>query len=229
MRLANVSIAKRREELEASRQHEHPASKSVGDMRFRALLGNDEWAKLPAEVQKRFTKRLTGAQSAVYAGEVLDCHISHTGMFLAKLLRIIGAPLPLSRHVGIPAIVSVTEDEANHGQIWSRQYGRHDTVPQVIHSVKQFAGPTGLEELIGGGLGVALRLSVADGILLFKSDHYFLKIWGHRFPLPRLFSPGALTVGHAPKGETAFDFTLKLEHALFGLLIDQRARFHDVE
>ncbi|MBL7372815.1 DUF4166 domain-containing protein, partial [Escherichia coli] len=92
--------------------------------------------------------------------------------------RLIGAPLPLGTDIGVSASVSVTADADGQGQYWTRQYGRAQGFPQVIHSAKRFAGPTGIEEYLGLGVGIALRLEEAGGALLFVSDHYFLKLGG---------------------------------------------------
>jgi hypothetical protein len=202
-------------------------STPLGDMRFRLLLGPDKWAQLPLAVRQRFSKRLAGAQSVTYKGEVVECQMSRAGYCLAQALRIIGAPLPLSRDALVPAVVSVTEDAAGDGQFWTRHYGRHNGYPQVISSAKRFAGSTGLEEHIGGGIGVALRLAVEGAALLFISDHYFLAFGKHRLRLPRWTCPGTLTVGHIDCDDDWFAFTLTLKHRWLGVLIDQTAMFRD--
>lgn len=199
----------------------------LGDMRFRALVGADGWASLPEAVRRRFAKRVSAAASVTYTGEIVECRMSQLGWCLAQALRLIGSPLPLSRDTLVPAVVVVTEDEAGAGQFWLRQYGRHDGFPQVIKSAKRFAGPTGLEEYVGGGVGVALTLAVEGGALYFRSDHYFWSLGALRVRLPRWMAPGALTVGHVDCDDGWFAFTLSLIHPLLGELISQTALFRD--
>jgi hypothetical protein len=111
--------------------------------------------------------------------------------------------------------------------VWTRICARSDGFPQVIHSAKRFAGPTGLEEYIGCGLSMALTLSVEREALLFHSAGYYLSIGRYRLPLPERFSPGALMVSHADLGGGAFRFTLELAHPRHGLLLRQAAIFRE--
>lgn len=197
----------------------------LGDLRFRALLGPAAWAALPPAVRARFSHRLAGARTVTYVGEVVECRHSRWGRLLANLLRPLGSPLPLHGDVFVPAIVSVTEDEAGDGQFWTRHYGRHSGFPQVVHSAKRFAGPTGLEEYLGLGIGVALRLEVRGDALHFLSDHYFWNMGSCRLRLPRWLTPGRLDVGHVDCGDGSFAFTLMLEHPRLGVLLTQTAMF----
>lgn len=198
---------------------------ALTDMRFRALLDAAAWAGLPADVKRRFSKRLAGGSCAVYAGHVTGVRLSFLGFCLAQVLRLIGAPLPLSRETGVPAVVAVTEDARCGGQIWTRSYGQSGGFPQVIHSAKRFAGPTGLEEYIGCGVGVALVISAIPSGLAFRSAHYFFGLGRWRIKLPRWLAPGALTVTHEETRAPEFLFTLDLSHPWFGTLIRQEALF----
>lgn len=199
----------------------------IGDLRFRALIGEEAWARLPEAVRARFGKRVSGCAAVVYVGEVVECRLSAAGWLLAQLGRLIGAPLPLSRDIEVPACVSVTEDISFAGQFWTRIYGRRRGFPQVISSSKRFAGPTGLEEQIGGGFGIALRVEVADGALHFLSDHYFLMVRGRRLRLPGSLSPGALRVSHVDCNHGLFAFVLELRHRWLGELVHQTAMFKE--
>lgn len=200
---------------------------SVGDLRFRALVGEAQWARLPAAVRARFGKRIAGCRTVYYAGEILECRMSRVGWWLAQLGRLIGAPLPLTRDVMVPASVCVSEDPVSGGQFWIRIYGRERGFPQVIHSSKRFCGPTGLEEYVGCGFGVALRIETGDLALHFVSDHYFLALLGLRLRLPRWLAPGDLRVSHVDCGHGQFAFVLELSHGWLGELIRQTAMFAD--
>lgn len=197
------------------------------DLRFRSLLGRDGWNLLPPAVQTRFAKRLLPGKSVTYAGIVAHCRMTGAGWLLAQLCRLIGAPLPLGRDTGLAAVVTVTEDGTRGGQVWTRMYARRQGFPQVIHSAKRFAGPTGLEEYLGLGFGIALTVAASAEGIRFTSDHYFVRLGNYRVRLPAFLAPGRLTIDHTDLGHGAFAFTLALRHRLLGDLIHQIGHFHD--
>ena len=43
----------------------------LGDLRFRALIADDDWATLPIQIRRRFSRRLADGNTAVYVGEIL--------------------------------------------------------------------------------------------------------------------------------------------------------------
>jgi hypothetical protein len=199
------------------------------DLRFRALLGAAAWARLPAALHSRFGKRLRPGGAITYVGRIVHSRRTWQGWLLAELARLIGAPLPLSDDVGVPAVVSVTEDAAGGGQFWTRVYGRARGFPQVIHSSKRFCGPTGLEEYLGAGFGIALTVSADEQALHFHSDHYFVQLGRHRFRLPRWLSPGQLSISHIDFGAEWFAFVLVLDHPLAGEIFSQAGMFRERE
>jgi hypothetical protein len=202
---------------------------ALGDLRFRALLAEADWYELPLPIRRRFSKRLADGETAVYVGEILETRLSRAGWLLAQLLRLIGAPLPTASDSGVPSVVTVTEEMATGGQIWTRLYARRRSFPQVIHSSKRFAGRTGLEEYVGHGIGMALKLEVEDGALVFRSEGYFFEALQRRFFLPIWATPGALSVTHAEIGDGRFLFILEIVHPRFGLLVRQSAAFRECQ
>jgi Domain of unknown function (DUF4166) len=202
---------------------------ALGDLRFRALVPEADWGRLPLPIRRRFSKRLADGETAVYVGQVLETHLSRAGWLLAQLLRLIGAPLPTARDAQVPSVVTVTEEMATGGQIWTRLYARRRSFPQVIHSSKRFAGRTGLEEYVGYGIGMALTVAVHDGALIFRSNGYFIEILQHRFFLPAWATPGALSVTHAEIGDGRFRFTLEINHQRFGRMVRQTAAFRECQ
>lgn len=202
----------------------------LGDLRFSRLLGPDRWGALPPAVRHRFGTRVAPGGSKTYTGRIVETRMSRLGRILVQAARLIGGPLPLDRDTeggGRPAVVVVTEDVPSGGQNWTRVYGRAAGFPQVVHSAKRFAGPTGLEEYVGHGVGMALTLSVEDGALLFTSDHYFLSLFGRRLRLPKWLSPGRMTIGHRDLAGGRFAFTLDLVHPRLGELVHQTIEFAD--
>lgn len=210
----------------------YPDAPGPRDIRFRILVGSAGWSRLPQAVQQRFSKRLGGEQVALYSGTVVETRLSRAGWWLAQLLRPLGAPLPLRRERGVPALVCVSEDAASGGQIWSRLYGSGCGLPQVIHSIKSFAGPTGLEEQIGFGIAMALSVEARDDGLVFRSDHYAWYAFGRRWRLPTWLTPGQTVVTHRDlgrdeQGQGRFAFDLEVRHPLLGELLHQHALFSD--
>jgi hypothetical protein len=200
---------------------------SLGDLRFRALLSEADWAALPAAVRRRFSKRLADGRTAIYVGEVLEAWTSRAGWLLVQALRQIGGPLPTSRDAHLPSVVTVTEDLASGGQVWTRLYVRRRGFPQVIHSSKRFTGPTGLEEHVGCGVGMTLTMRVEDRALVFRSHQYFVDFGRWRLTLPRWATPGTLTVRHIEAEGERFVFVMEIIHPWLGMLVRQSAIFQE--
>jgi len=200
---------------------------TLGDLRFRALMSDADWATLPLAIRRRFSRRLANGSSVVYVGEILETRTSNAGWLLAQAARLIGAPFPVCRDSHVPSVVAVTEDVATGGQIWTRLYARRRHFPQIVHSSKRFAGPTGLEEHVGCGVGMTLTMQVRDEALVFCSRDYFVQWFGVRMRLPAWLTPGALSVTHAECADGRFSFTLDVMHPRFGLLIRQMGLFRE--
>jgi hypothetical protein len=230
--------------------HAPGSEPELGDLRFRALLAEADWLALPLSIRRRFSKRLAGGKTAVYVGETLNNEMSRTGFWLAQAARLIGGPLPLVRDAHAPSVVTVTEDVATRGQHWTRLYARRRGFPQVVHSSKRFAGPTGLEEYVGRSVGMALTIhvepahvpekwapvfreghapAIKGNALVFRAAHYFLQLGRWRIRLPRWASPGSLSVTHAELGDGRFLFKLDITHPRLGRLICQTAAFQEAQ
>lgn len=202
-------------------------AEGLADLRFARLLGAAGWAALPPAVRARFAKRYAPGSSVSYAGMIDHCRMSAAGWCLAQLARLVGAPLPLDSGGGLAAVVTVTEHGPSGGQVWTRVYARRSGFPQVIHSAKMFTGPTGLEEYLGLGFGLALTVRAEPDRIVFRSDHYFLRLGQLRLRLPRCLAPGELRIDHIDHGHGAFAFVLDLQHPVLGKLIHQRGEFCD--
>jgi hypothetical protein len=193
-------------------------------MRFARLAG-ESWSRLPASIRRRFSRHLADGERIVYLGEVAATHMTLVGRLVAQLARLVGAPLPLEASGSVPVTVIVTGSERLGGQVWTRIYERERGFPQVIQSVKSFGGATGLEEIVGRGVGMRLRLSVRDGALLFRSAGYFIRCLGVQLSLPNWLTPGVIEVVHREQAGGKFSFSLSVTHVWAGHVIDQIAFF----
>ena len=228
--------------------HSPRSEPELGDLRFRALMSEADWMALPLPIRRRFSKRLADGNTAVFTGEIVETQMSRAGWWLAQAARLIGGPLPVSRDANVPSVVTVTEDIATKGQHWTRLYARRRGFPQVVHSSKRFAGPTGLEEYVGCGIGMALTIHAEPAhvpekwtpifrqghapkpegyALIFRAAHYFVQLGRFRLRLPNWLSPGALAVTHAELGDGRFLFKLDIVHPRLGRLICQTAAFRE--
>jgi hypothetical protein len=113
--------------------------------------------------------------------------------------------------------------------LWkTRAYANRSGFPQVIHSAKRFSGPTGLEEHVGCGISMLLKVIAEPRGIVFKSAGYQLKIGHLRLSLPRFLSPGDVTVTHMETEGERFIFEMTLCHPWLGELIHQSAEYGDV-
>ena len=197
---------------------------ALPDHRFRRLLGESAWKALPPPVRRRFGKRLKGGSSVVYQGIVVAMRRNIAGYIFSHLARLVGAPLPYDMtSVHQPAVVTVTEDCAGDGQFLDTAIRPGSRLSSGDPQFEALCRPDGIEEYIGSGIGMALRVGVEDDGLSFRSDHYFLQLGSWRLRLPGWCSPGALTITHRDLGGTRFLFSLTLESRFFG---DSSTRTH---
>jgi len=199
----------------------------LGDLRFRSLISDADWADLPLSICRRFSRRVADGNTVVYVGEILETRMNVAGWLFAQAMRLVGSPFPICRDAHMPCVVSVTEDASIGGQTWTLLYARRRHFPRTVYSSKRFAGPTGLEDHVRCGVGVTLTLHVVDDALVFRSQNYFVDWLGVRIWLPAWLTPGALSATHAECADDRFSFTLDVVHPRFGLLIRQMALFRE--
>ena len=196
------------------------------ESRFADLAG-EAWEDLPTHIRRRFSRHLADGERIIYVGEVGGTRITLLGRLFAQVARLVGAPLPLEASGRTPITVLVTGCERLGGQVWTRIYDRARALPQVIQSIKRFGGVTGLEEIVGGGVGMRLTLSVRERDLVFRSAGYFLRFAGKQLSLPDWLTPGVIEVIHREESLGRFSFWLSVTHVWGGRIIDQVAFFRE--
>jgi len=191
---------------------------------FHALLGRRDWFALPAAARARFE---VGAHDhpVVYPG-AMEVEASPVGLLFALACRLIGTPLaPFSGHA-VPVKVEVYEDD-HGGMVWDRTYVFPGHAPMKVSSRKVADHAGRLTEVVRGGLGMTLALSVENHALHFRSSGYFLTLGEWRLPIPTFLTPGDAHVIHEDLGHGRFRFTLCFDHRLWGRTIFQTGVFSD--
>src|SRR5262249_42569094 len=89
MRAPAAAEVLRSREREARPEPSSEPRVELGDLRFRALMTEEDWASLPLAIRRRFSKCVAGGQTIVYAGEILETRMSRAGWWLAQATRLI--------------------------------------------------------------------------------------------------------------------------------------------
>ncbi|HEY3951708.1 DUF4166 domain-containing protein [Phenylobacterium sp.] len=191
---------------------------------FHRLLGGPAWRSLPFAVQRRFGPAAHLAPVR-YAG-AMQVRASRLGWLIAQACRLLGTPLAPWTGEDVPVAVDVHTDRKG-ALVWDRTYAfeRHGLVKVTSRKVLGRKGE--LMEVIHGGLGMTLALTVEDGALHFRSTGYFLNLLGLRLPIPWPVTPGDAHVVHEDQGGGWFRFTLRFTHRLAGETFFQTGLFRD--
>ncbi len=188
---------------------------------YASLLG-PSWSQLPARTRARFGVE---REMVCYRGRVVVSECTPLGRLFRQFARLVGSPLPFDDTIGPATVVVMATGRGSSS--WTRVYRRNGGRAQAIRSVKRFAGPTGLEEYLGTGLCMALRVGVEDASLLFESAGYSWAVGKLRIPLPNWLTPGRLLVRSTELAAPGFRFCLTLDHPRFGVVLRQEAVFED--
>ncbi len=192
---------------------------------FPALLGPDAWARLPAAVQHRFAAHPALGLNTVYDGRMV-VEASLFGRLVSQVCRLIGTPLAPWTGADVPTSVDVHLDPRG-GLVWARTYRFDRRSPVLVSSTKLMTADGELLEVVRGGLGMALSVSVEDGALHFRSRRYFFSLGDLRLPIPGLLTPGRVHVVHRDVGDGRFRFTMDFHHPWFGRTLFQDGVFRD--
>lgn len=192
----------------------------VSSPSYASLLG-PSWGQLPMRTRTRFGVE---REMVCYHGRVVVSDCTLLGRLYRQLARLVGSPLPFDDTIGPATVVVMATGRGSSS--WTRIYRRNGRA-QAIRSVKRFAGPTELEEYLGLGLCMALRLRVDNASLLFESAGYSLAVGKVRIPVPSWLTPGRLLVRSTELAAPCFRFCLTLTHPRFGEVLRQEAVFED--
>lgn len=188
---------------------------------YASLLG-PAWSELPVRTRARFGVE---REMVCYHGRVVVSDYTLLGRLFRQVARLVGSPLPFDDTIGPATVVVMATGRGSSS--WTRVYRRNAGRAQAIRSVKRFEGPTGLEEHLGAGLCMALRVHVEHASLVFESAGYSWALGSLRIPLPSWLTPGRLVVRSTELAAPCFRFCLTLNHPRLGVVLRQEAIFED--
>lgn len=190
---------------------------------FMRLVGRRAWGELPAAVRARFGP--DSHRHVSYDGEMV-VRASALGRLIAHACRLIGTPLAPWTGEAVPVTVEVYPHPKG-GLVWDRIYGFAGRAPVRVSSRKVMDRHGELMEVVRGGLGMALTVTVEDRALHFRSRYYFVEALGLRLRIPHLVTPGAAHIVHADEGGGTFRFTMRFTHRWAGETVFQDGLFRD--
>ncbi len=191
---------------------------------FERLLGRAAWDRLPAAVRRRFGPH-AAHDTILYEGRMVVA-ASMAGRLFAQVCRLVGTPLAPWTGTDVPTTVDVHLD-GRGGLVWARTYRFARHAPILVSSTKLMTAEGDLLEVVRGGLGMALDVTVEDQALHFRSRHYFVSLGPWRLRIPDLMTPGRAHVVHRDEGGGTFRFTLDFQHPWLGRTLFQDGLFHD--
>jgi hypothetical protein len=205
-----------------------PAAPAVGEGElFRKILGS-EWNKLHPDIQNRFAKNPAPGKPLLYYGALSELRASPVGKLIGTLSKpfIQGALIPYDDH-DFPVDIQVYGKTGSSHIYKQRIYMLNGRQPIRFTSYMAESEKGEVLEYVGLGLGMKLKLHVADGNLHFTSDGYFWDILGWRIPLPGLLTPGKTFLRHCNEAPNRFNIRIEIRHALFGTTFVQAGVFHE--
>lgn len=191
---------------------------------FMRLVGRRAWGGLAPAVRTRFAHHPPGL-TVGYDGS-MTVRATPLGSLFAHACRLIGTPLAPWTGEAVPVRVEVWTHPKG-GLVWDRIYAFKGRAPVRVSSRKIMDRRGELMEVVRGGLGMMLRVTVEDGALHFRSSGYFLALGRLRLPIPAPLTPGAAHVVHRDEGDGRFRFTMRFVHPLAGETLFQDGVFED--
>jgi len=169
---------------------------------FRKILGS-EWNKLHPDIQQRFAKNPAPGKPLLYYGTLSELHASRFGKLLGFISKpfIHGALIPYSDS-DFPVDIQVYGKPGSQNIYKQRIYMLNGRKPIKFTSYMAESERGEVLEYVGLGLGMKLKLHVADGNLHFTSDGYFWDLLGWRIPLPGVLTPGKTFLRHCNERPT---------------------------
>ena len=164
----------------------------------------------------------------LYHGTLSELRASPVGKLIGFISKpfIHGALIPYDDS-DFPVDIQVYGEEGSSHIYKQRLYMLNGRKPIQFTSYMAEGERGEVLEYVGLGLGMKLKLHVAEGNLHFTSDGYFWDVLGWRIPLPGLLTPGKTYLRHCNKAPNRFNIRIEIRHAIFGTTFVQAGVFQE--
>ena len=186
----------------------HPTSPVHPTSLMQQALGQD-WDALPAPLRRHYQ-----FASHTTVG-TLDVAYPRWMQPLLTGLRQIGA-LVHRRGERLPTQVAKRMDNDGLTQRWHRDIRFADGQSIVFRSHWRYAGSNRLVEYVNPLLGLCMAVSVENGCLHYRGQHFELKLGTLRLPLPEWLLLGHTEIVEKPLDDERFIMNFHIRHPLFG-------------
>lgn len=168
---------------------------------------SEQWSLLPPALQAHYQdadNKDIGKLSVEYPGWMQ--------LFL-NILHLFGA---LLNRKGQEISTEVEKTMQGNTQYWHRTLTFEDGKKVYFKSRWNYVGDNKMEEYVNSILGLCMSVKVKDNKLFYEGEHFVLKLWKFKIPLPEWMLLGHTTIIEEQVDPEHFKMDFKLTHPLFG-------------
>lgn len=176
------------------------------------VLG-DDWEKLPPVIQRHY--QITPAQPSFTVTGTMAISYPFWIKPILIITRLLGALIDLKgENMQVQVKKWITDNP--HVMYWRRDIQAPNGERTVFASRMEYQQPNELIEIVGGGFGIRLKLSVENGKLVYRSQTHLLKLGKIIIPIPDWLVLGHATIIEEALSDDAFVLDFKIIHPLWG-------------
>jgi len=176
----------------------------------------DAWAQLHPAIRRQHDLTPGTDAEVVMTGTLFEIHHSRIATLFVYPARLFGA-LVQYRGYDVPTTVRnwTTADDPQH-VFWQRTFHFPDKEPVTFASRMAYLGGNEVAEYVQSGLGMRMRLSVRDGMLMYDGTGYRWDFQRLSLQLPSWLILGRGEICQSGLSDETFSMAFRMCHPLYG-------------